>query len=109
MNGDEEAPRRYRVSMSEWVLDRLRELAVRARQRGDIEAFLTALREFHRRLSIYPQFGDPLIDLAEGKGRIHIGTTPPLVIRYGILEEEKIVLVAARPVLMPKEGKSSKA
>mgnify|MGYP000588187747 CR=1 FL=1 len=40
----------YQVSYSERVRQRLLALADLARQRGDGEAFLAALREFHRRL-----------------------------------------------------------
>ena len=53
----------YRVSLSGRVFDKVRELAAVATARGDGEAFLAALREFDRRLRVYPQFGDPLIDL----------------------------------------------
>jgi hypothetical protein len=34
-------------------------LADRARERGEGEAFLAALKELDRRLRLYPQFGDP--------------------------------------------------
>ena len=68
------------------------------------EADLVALREFDRRLRIYPQFGDPLIDLLAEAGQVRIGVVPPLAMRYGVLEERRIVLVAAPPVLLPSRG-----
>jgi hypothetical protein len=73
-----------------------------SRARGDGEAFLAALREFHRRLQVYPQFGDPLVDLQREAGHLRIGIVPPLAMRYGVLEERRQVFVAARPVLLPR-------
>ena len=65
---------------------------------------MTALREFYRRLQIYPQFGDPLIDLQQQAGQIRIGIVPPLAMRYGVLEERRQVFVTALPVLLPKSS-----
>jgi hypothetical protein len=96
------APELYDVHLSTWVYERLLELADVARSRGDGEAFLTALREFYRRLRVYPQFGDPLVDLEGEAGQLRIGIVPPLAMRYGVLEGRRQVFVAARPVLLPK-------
>ena len=96
-------PEPYEVHLSPWVYERLLELAEVARVRGDGEAFLAALREFHRRLRVYPQFGDPLVDLRAEAGHLRIGIVPPLAMRYGVLEERRQVFVAARPVLLPKQ------
>lgn len=97
-------PARYRASYSGRVQARLKELAAIARNRGDGEEFLAALREFDRRLQIYPQFGDPLIDLHVEAGHIRLGTVPPLAMRYGVLEERREVFVAALPVLLPRRA-----
>ena len=51
--------------------------------------------EIDRRLHMYPQFGEPLTDLALERGQIWIGTVGTLVVRYAILEDRKIVMVAA--------------
>jgi hypothetical protein len=77
-------------------------LADVARERGDGEAFLSAVKEFHRRLCLYPQFGEPLIDLTQELGQVWIGIVRPLAMRYGIVEERRVVMVAATPVLLPK-------
>ena len=77
-------------------------MATAARERGDGAAFLTALREFHRRLRVYPQFGDPLADLRQESGQLRVGIVPPLSMRYGVLEERRLGLVAALPVLLAK-------
>ncbi len=106
MSTDTNTPPPYQVSLSGRVYDRLRELAVVARERGDGEAFLAALREFHRRLRVYPQFGDPLIDLRQEAGQIRIGIVPPLAMRYGVLEERRQVFVTALPVLLPMSSLS---
>ncbi len=53
---------------------------------------------------MYPQFGDPLVDLLAEAGQVRLGVVPPLAMRYGVLEERRMVLVAALPVLMPRQG-----
>ena len=59
-----ELPAPYRLVYSEAVKRRLRELADAAFARGDGPAFTAALKEFDRRLRLYPQFGDQQLDLA---------------------------------------------
>jgi hypothetical protein len=92
----------YRVAYSERVRQRLLALADVARERGDGEAFLGALKEFHRRLCLYPQFGEPLSDLKQEAGQV--GVVRPLAMRYGVFDERRLVMVAALPVLLPKSG-----
>jgi hypothetical protein len=84
------------------VRQRLLALTDVARQRGDGEAFIAALKEFHRRLSVYPQFGEPMIDLTQEPGQVWIGIVRPLAMRYGVFDERRVVMVAALPVLLPK-------
>ncbi len=92
----------YRVAYSGRVRQRLLVLADAARDRGDGEAFLAALKEFHRRLCIYPQFGEPLTDLRQELGQLWIGTVRPLTMRYAVFDERRVVMVSALPVLLPK-------
>jgi hypothetical protein len=96
------APAPYRVVYSERVRQRLLGLADVARERGDGEAFVAALREFHRRLCVYPQFGDPLIDLTQEPGQVWIGIVRPLSMRYTVLDDRRLVMIGALPILLPK-------
>jgi hypothetical protein len=48
------APEPYKVVYAERVRRRLLALAEVTRDRGDGEAFVAAVKEFHRRLCIYP-------------------------------------------------------
>lgn len=66
-------PAGYRVSYTGRAQERLVELAAVAKARGDGEEYLAALREFDRRLRVYPQFGDPLADLLAGAGQVRLG------------------------------------
>ena len=91
----------YRVEYSEQVRQRLLALADMARQRGDGAEFVTALKEFDRRLRIYPQFGEQLVDLKKEPGQVWIGTVRPLTMRYGVFDERRLVIVLAIPVLLP--------
>ena len=102
MNAAASEPVPYRVVYSERVRQRLLALADIARERGDGEAFLAALKEFHRRLCLYPQFGEPLIDLKREPGQVWLGTVRPLVLRYGVFDERRVVMVTEIPVLLPK-------
>jgi hypothetical protein len=104
MSGRREEFRPYQVSISGWVYARLLELSDAAQERGDGAAFLAALREFQRRLRVYPQFGDPLADLKGERGQIRLGIIPPLAMRYGVLEDRRLVFVAARPVLLSRSN-----
>ncbi len=92
----------YRVVYSERVRQRLLALAEAARERGDGEAFLAAVTEFHRRLSLYPQFGEPLYDLTQEPGQVWLGIVRPLAMRYGVFDERRLVMVTRIPVLLPR-------
>src|SRR5580704_2053258 len=92
----------YRVSYSDRVQRRLKVLAREARQRGDGDPFTTALLEFDRRLHIYPQFGEPSMDLTAEPGQIYKGFVRPLAMRYAVYEERRLVMVGDLPVLLPK-------
>ncbi len=102
MSAPASGPMPYRVVYSERVRQRLLDLADLARERGDGEEFLAALREFHRRLCLYPQFGEPLVDLTQELGQVWIGIVRPLAMRYGVFDDRRVVMVAAIPVLLPK-------
>lgn len=92
----------YRVAYSEEVRQRLLALADVARERGDGEVFLAAVKEFDRLLRLYPQFGEPLIDLTQEAGQIWLGIVRPLAMRYGVFDERRVVMVSEIPVLLPK-------
>ena len=92
----------YRVVYSERVRQRLLALADVARERGDPDEFVAAVKEIHRRLCLYPQFGEPLFDLTQEAGQVWLGIVRPLSIRYGILDDRRVVMVSEFPVLLPK-------
>ncbi len=96
------APVGYRVVYAERVRQRLLALADVARERGDGDAFVAAVKEIHRRLCLYPQFGEPLFDLTQEAGQVWLGIVRPLSMRYGILEDRRVVMVSELPVLLPR-------
>jgi hypothetical protein len=61
--------------------DKSRKLADGAFARGDGPAFTAAMKELDRRLRLYPQLGDQLLDLAEGGGQIRVDVIRPLCMR----------------------------
>jgi hypothetical protein len=98
----------YRVAYSERVRQRLATLAEEAGRRGDRETFAAALKEFDRRLRLYPQFGDPLMDLTSEQGRIWNGIIRPLAMRYAIYEDRRLT-VTALPILLPRADAATDA
>lgn len=102
MTTSESGPEPYRVMYSDQARQRLRFLATAARERGDSESFVTALKEFHHRLCIYPQFGEQLTELKEEVGQVWIGIVRPRSMRYAVFDELRTVMVAPTPVLLKK-------
>lgn len=102
MNTAASEPVPYRVVYSERVRQRLLALADIARERGDGDAFVEAVKEIHRRLCLYPQFGEPLFDLMQEAGQVWLGVVRPLSMRYGVLDDRRLVIVSEVPVLLPK-------
>jgi hypothetical protein len=100
-------PAPYQVVFSIAVERRLLELSDEAIARGDGPAFTAAVKEFRRRLAIYPQFGDPQIDLVMGGGQIRTGIIRPLSMRYGVHEDKRIVFCTSPPVLMPMDKREA--
>ena len=96
-----EPPARYRVVYSDAVKSRLRELSDVAIARGDGPAFLAALKAVADRLPVYPQFGDPIMDLVAEEGQIRLGIIRPISMRYGMYEDRRLVLCGTLPVLLP--------
>lgn len=103
---DEAAPSPvpYKVSYSLRVRDELRALIEKARAAGVGKSFLEAAKEIDARLRVYPQFGDPLIDLTRESGQIRIGTVGPLVVRFALFEDLRQVMVAVPIRALPKSG-----
>ena len=93
----------YQVDYSDAVKQRLRELFEIAVARGDGPAFRAALKKFDRALHLYPEFGDPQIDLKAEPGVIRLGIIRPLSMRYGVYDDRRLVLVVAPPVLLPMD------
>jgi hypothetical protein len=104
-----EPPAPYRVVYSDAVKQRLRELSEIAIARGDGPAFLAALKAFVERLTVYPQFGDLLVDLAVEDGQMRLGIIRPLSMRYGVFEDKRMVFCGTLPILLPMDKPDAEA
>ena len=104
MTPSPDAPAPYRVVYSQRVRESLRELLARARARGIGPRVLEAVRQVDERLRLYPQFGNPLIELTHILGQVRIGTIPPLVVRYAVYEERRMVAVTVPLLPLPGSG-----
>jgi hypothetical protein len=98
-------PEPYEVAYSDRVREELTALIVRARERGVARAALEAARLIHDRLRIYPQFGDPLRDVSSESGQERIAVVPPLVVRYVVYEDRRLVCVVRPMRLLSGFGK----
>jgi hypothetical protein len=79
-------------------------LAARAKERGLGQQVRDALRAIDKQLRIYPQYGEPLQDLKIESAQIRIATFPPLVVRYALFEERRLVIVAIPIQPLPNSG-----
>lgn len=98
------APVPYRVVYSEHVRTRLRQLVAHAKRRGLAREVLEAVKEIDRRLRIFPQFGQPLLDLTHEPGQLCLGVVPPLVVRFALHEERRLVFVTTPLAPLPRAG-----
>jgi hypothetical protein len=98
------SPVPYEVSYSELVRDELRALLVRAKNRGLGLPFLAAAKAINERLSIYPQFGQPLHDLNLEGAQLWVGVVPPLVVHYVLDEAGHLVFVVTPFRPLPHSG-----
>ena len=95
---------RYQVVYSELVRIELKKLIARAQERGLGPQVLDAVKEMDRLLHTRPRFGDPLIDLALQPGQLRMGTVPPLVVKYALYEDKRLVIVTRPIATLPHSG-----
>ena len=100
----EDAPNLYRVLYSKLVQAVLAEFTARAAEAGRRDSFLHSVKELDRLLGLYPQFGEPETDLKNEPGQVYNGTVPPLVVRYAVFEDRRLVFVGSPPRLLPNAG-----
>lgn len=95
----------YQVVYSEFVRNELKKLIARANERGLGPQVLDAVREMDRLLHTEPRrFGDPLADLLLAPGQLRMGTVPPLVVKYALYEDRRLVIVSKPIATLPHSG-----
>jgi hypothetical protein len=94
----------YRVVYSQRVRSEFRELHHRAAARGFGDKVLDAAKQIDARLRLYPQFGQPLRDLATPGETVWLGIVAPLAVQYVIDENKHIVFVLAPFKALPNSG-----
>jgi hypothetical protein len=99
-----EGPVPYQLVYSERVRNALRELLERARAQGIGRRVLDAVKAIDALLRLYPQFGQPLRDLEISGETLWIGTVAPVVARYVIDEERRLVFVVVPFKVLPGLG-----
>jgi hypothetical protein len=92
------------VSYSGVARDSLRDLHARANLRGRAQEVLAAAREIHRRLRIYPQFGEPLRDLKMVGETIWHAAVRPLHVFSITDEPHRLVFVVEPFEFLPNSG-----
>lgn len=104
MSETSSGPNRYQVVYSEFVRNELKRLIARVEERGIGAQVRAAAREMDRRLRIFPQFGDLLADLLLAPGELRIGTVPPLVVKFALYDDRRLVIVSAPIATLPRSG-----
>jgi hypothetical protein len=95
----------YRVIYSELCREETRQLLTRARSKGRFAEVAQAVRDIDVRLRWIPlDFGEPLQHFVNLGIKEHIGVLAPLVIKYGVDEERRIVYVSLPFDLLPNSG-----
>jgi hypothetical protein len=94
----------YRVSYTDFVRNELANLIARAKERGLDAQVRAAARDIDYRLHVFPQFGDPLIDLSLSPGQLRMFTIAPLVVKYALYEDLRLVLVTIPIATLPRSG-----
>jgi hypothetical protein len=97
-------PAPYQVVYSEVVRNEVRMLIADAASPEEARTIMAAFKEFDRRLRLYPQFGEPLLDLTHEAGRMWLGTVAPVGMRYAVFEDMRLVMVTIPPRLLPASG-----
>jgi hypothetical protein len=90
----EEPSPQYTISISQAELDKLRQWAAWAKEKGVLDDYLVALKTINFRLAFEPtewgEFRYPLDDL---KLDIRLGSFKMLDVKYGVHREQRIVFV----------------
>jgi hypothetical protein len=97
-------PQAYRVIPSGRVSAEAKALFKRAADVGRGPQILDAIKEAHRILSVYPQFGEPLKDLNVFGSTIYTLAVPPLVIEYIIDETARVVFIGVPFKVLSNSG-----
>jgi hypothetical protein len=98
MNGEDKD---YHVVFSVRVREHIFNLANESKARGDLREFTHSMKQFELMLRIYPQFGDPHIDLYMNGGIMYHCIFRPLFMKYIVFDELRTVYVTSLPVLLP--------
>lgn len=98
------SPAPYRVIPSPHVATELRALLKRARSGGFHREVLEALKRINYLLTIYPQFGEPLMDLQATGETLYLGAIPPLCFKYVIDESLRTVFIGTPFQALPNAG-----
>jgi hypothetical protein len=104
MSAAGEGSTHYRVVYSGQVRARLQALLARADALALRPAIAAAVREIDARLRVYPQFGQPLRDMATAGETLWIGAVGPLVVKYGIDDPRRLVFVVEPFQPLPRLG-----
>jgi hypothetical protein len=95
-----DAPIPYQVVYTGRVRAALRKMVIEAQSTDQRSVLVAAVRELDRLLHLYPQFGEPLMDLKHEGGQIWHGMVGPMMVRYAIYEDRRLVMVAIPPILL---------
>ena len=104
MSESPSSPTPYHVSCSEKIRLELLSFADKAHEHGLEFDYLAGLKAIERLLRIYPQFGEPLTDLKLEPSQLWIGSVWPIVMRYTLDDQRRLVMIVAPFLLLPRRN-----
>jgi hypothetical protein len=95
----------YRLSYSQAIREKLKQLAVEAKELGLANAFQSAAKTILARLQSDPlEFGEPQYSHAEAKLLVRVAIVQPLVVYFGVHVPEEIVFIKDFLLLTGRES-----
>jgi hypothetical protein len=95
----------FKIDVSGAVRAQLRALLVKSREKGIESAMTDAFQRIERRLLNDPsEAGEPLYTLGPPQIAMRVIAVSPLVVEYGVMEEQRVVLVRSFRSLVDLES-----
>lgn len=99
---DEQPARSFQLDYSATVTKAIRDLGKVAIQYGFLQEYVNALKSIVNKLTHHPlEFGEPLNNTILDGGVTCLGIVRPVVVKFVVLQNERLVVILNVQLLMP--------